>query len=175
MLGFEKSSLGYSITYYLLLLKLPTELKKILEYGCQAFIDEILARDLNTILSLLLLSVFVSLFIALFITDTKWFAIIELDIIAINRKSKYKKLNKAQIQRIIINTKYFYKVKMKAEILRVIAGHNKYDFTEFNRLLKSSIQLYSFLKVKEDNKKQFLNYIDKLLHCCDKYVHLKMQ
>lgn len=166
---FEKSFLGYSITYYLLLLELPTELKKAILYGYQSFVDRVINGDLDVIIILFLLSLCISFLIAIFITDAKRFAIIEQDIWAINRKSKYNRLSKAQIQGIIIETKYFKNVKIKAEILKVIAGFNKYDHKDFKKLLKSSMQIYSFLRVKASDRKQFLNFLDKILHCCDKH------
>jgi hypothetical protein len=166
---FEKSFLGYSITYYLVLLKLPTELKKIIIYGYDNFKEGVMNGDLDIIILLALLSVVVSLLISIFITEIKRFAIIEQDILLINRKSKYKGLSKAQIHRVVVGTSYFKNVKVKVEILRVIAGFNKYDFKDFRKLLKSSMQLYSFLRVKASDRKQFLNFLDKFLHCRDKY------
>ena len=90
--NFEKGYLGYSITYYLLLLKLPTELKKIVVYGYENFKEGVMHGDLDIIILLLLLSVIISLLISIFITEIKRFAIIEQDILMINRKSKYKEL-----------------------------------------------------------------------------------
>ncbi|NFF88062.1 hypothetical protein FC774_09305 [Clostridium botulinum] len=166
---FYKSFLGYSITYYLLILKLPTEFKKIIIYGYQTFINRLLNGEWNVIIILMLLSLSISLLISIFITDAKRFSIIEQDIIAINRKSKYNKLSKAQIERVIVETKYFEKVRIKAEVLKVIANLNKYEPNDLKKFLKSSMLIYSFLKVKESNKKQFLNFLDKLLYCCDEY------
>lgn len=165
----EKSFIGYSIIYYLVLLKLPTELKKIIVYGYDNFRIGVINGDLDIIILLVLLSVVVSLLISMFIADIKRFAIIEKDILMINKKSKYRELSKEQIYRIIVGTSYLKNVKIKVEVLRVIAGLNKYDFKDFRKLLKSCMQLYSFLKVKTSDRKQFLNFLDKFLHCCDKY------
>jgi len=166
---FEKSFLGYSITYYLVLLKLPTELKKLIVYGYDDFKEGVINGGLDIILLLALLSVVVSILISMFITEIKRFAIIEQDILMINRKSKYKGLSKAQIYRVVVGTNYFMNIKIKVEVLRVITGFNKYDFKDFRKLLKSSMRLYSFLRVKESDRKQFLNFLDKFLHCCDEY------
>jgi len=166
---FEKGFLGYSITYYLVLLKLPTELKKIIVYGYDNFKEGAMNGDLDIIILLVLLSVVISLLISVFITDIKRFAIIEQDILMINRKSKYKGISKAQIHRVVVGTSYFKNVKIKVEVLRVIAGFNKYDFKDFSKLLKLSMQLYSFLRVKASDRKQFLNFLDKFMHCCDEY------
>ena len=166
---FEKSFLGYSITYYLVLLKLPTELKQIILYGYDNFKEEVMNGDLDIIILLALLSVVVSLLISMFITEIKRFTMIEQDIIMINRKSKYRGLSKTQIYRVVVGTSYFKNVKIKVEVLRVIAGFNKYDFKDFKRLLKSSMRLYSFLRVKESDRMQFLNFLNKFLHCCDQY------
>lgn len=170
---FEKSFLGYSITYYLVLLKLPTELKKIIVYGYDNFKQGVMNGDLDVVILLALLSLVVSLLISMFITDIKRFAIIEQDILMINRKSKYREYTKAQINRVVVGTKYFMNVKVKVEVLRVIAGLNKYDFKDLRKLLKLSMQLYTFLKMKSENKKQFFNFLDKFLHCCDKYITCK--
>lgn len=167
--NFEKSFLGYSITYYLVLLKLPTELKKIILYGYDNFKEGVMNGDLYIIVLLAYLSVLVSLLISMFITEIKRFAIIEQDILMINRKSRYKGLSKAQIYRTVVGTSYLKNVKIKVEVLRVIAGFNKYDYKDLRKLLKSSMQLYSFLRVKSSDRKQFLNFLDKFLHCCDKY------
>lgn len=166
---FEKSFLGYSITYYLVLLKLPTELKKIIVYGYDNFKKGVMNGDLNIVILLALLSLVISILISMLITEIKRFAIIEQDILMINRKSKYNSMSKAQIFRVVVKTSYFKNIKIKVEVLRVIAGFNKYDFNDFRKLLKSSMQLYSFLKVKSSDRKQFLNFLDKFLHCCDKY------
>lgn len=166
---FEKSFLGYSITYYLVMLKLPAELKTIILYGYDNFKEGIINGDLNIILLLVFLSMLVSLLISIFIIEIKHFAIIEQDILIINRKSRYNGLSKVEIYRVIIWTRYFKNVKIKADVLRVIAGFNKYDYKDLRKLLNLSMQLYSFLRVKSSDRKQFLNFLDKFLYCCDKY------
>lgn len=171
---FEKSFLEYCITYYLVLFKLPSEIKKIINYGFKDFIKGIFKGDLNIIFVLIILSCLVSGIISIFIIDVKRFASIELDILAVNRKSKYTKLSKFQIQRIIIGTKYFRNVKIKSDILKIIAGFNKFEFKDFSKLLKSSVKLYSYLNIKNSERKIFLLFLDKLLHCCDESdIYLK--
>jgi len=85
------------------------------------------------------------------------------------KRQRYNGLSKVQIYRVVVGTSYFRNIKIKVEILRVIAGFNKYDYKDLRKLLKLSIQLYSFLRVKSSDRKQFLNFLDKFLHCCDKY------
>lgn len=163
----EKSFLKYSITYYLMLFKLPTEIKKIVNYGSKDFIKGIMNGNLNTFFLLIILSCLVSAIISVFIIDEKIFASIESDIMAINRKSKYNKLSKLQIQRIIIGTMYFKNIKVKSDILRIIAGFNKFKFEDFSILLKWSVKLHSYLNIKNLDKEIFLSFLGKLLHCCD--------
>lgn len=165
----EKGFLSYSITYYLVLLKLPTELKNIINFGFKEFIGEITDGELNVFLILILYSLALSTIIIAFIIDMKRFTIIESDILAITSKSKYNRLSKLQVEKIIVGTKYFKNVKVKSEILKIIAYFNKYEYKDFHKLLKSSVNLYYYLGINSLNKKQFYRFLEILLHCCDDY------